>query len=238
MFAGVADAGPTAPFASGPGSAMTSVHPARDGRVDAVRAASRHTVHVRWLRRSIVAACLGGGVLLAAISLFDPFGGRAEFSAESKSLNGSRIIKEKPRLSGYRDDGRPYDLSAAQGAQDIRSPNVVELSEIDARIDSAEQSDVHLTAPAGTFDGANDTMNLNGDIRIIGESRFDIRLREAKMNFKTGTVVSDQAISVAMPSGVIAAQRLIVSENGKKITFYGGVETTFTPAAPPEAPRP
>ena len=208
-----------------------------DARWRAIQAAGQHTRLVKRLRRAIMAGCVVAALALAGLSYFNPFGGGPAFTTESASLNGTRIIMEKPRLSGYRDDGRPYDLRAATGAQDIKTPNIVELVDLDARVDTAEQSDVHLTAPTGVFDSSRDSMDLSGDIRIIGQTRFDIRLREAKMDFKAGTVVSNLPVSVSMPSGVIAGQRLLITENGKKIRFFGGVETTFTPVEPAPGPE-
>ena len=197
-------------------------------------AASANSRRVVWLRRAIVSACLGGTTLLAAVAVFNPFAGRdAQFTTEATSLDGSRIVMEKPRLSGYRDDGRPYDLRAANGVQDIKTPNIVELIDIEAKLDTAEQSIVHLSAPSGVYDSSKDTLNLSGDIHISSEGRFDIRMQTADINFKAGTVDSDRPLTASMPSGVIASQRLQITENGKRIKFLGGVETTLTPAVAP-----
>lgn len=202
----------------------------------AFAAAGRHSARVRWLKRSIVIVSAVSIAILATLTFFDPFGRLPKnFTVSKTTLNGSRITMEKPRLSGYRDDGKPYDLRAASGIQDIRAPSVIELSEIEAKFETAEQSAVRLIAPKGVYDSAKDSMKLEGDIRINSASGYDIRLKSADVNFKTGSVISNEALTVAMPSGAISANRLLISENGKKISFLGGVETTLRPA---EAPAP
>lgn len=203
-------------------------------RRKAFRAAGRHSNRVRLMKRMIVVFCFAAVFVLMAISYFDPFGRLPRnFSFGPTTLNGGRITMENPRLNGYREDGRPYDLRAAYGVQDVRTPSIVELSDIEAKFDTSEQSAVHLSAPRGVYDSARDLMVLSGDIRITSANGFDIRLREAKVNFKEGTVVSEQPLKVAMPSGAIAANRLLISDNGKKISFLDGVETIIKPAEAP-----
>ncbi len=207
-----------------------------NARRDAFDTASRHSSHVRWAKRGIVIICVLAILVLTAIAWFDPFGRLPKsFSTAGASLNGSRITMEKPRLNGYREDGRPYDLRAASGVQDVKTPHIIELSEITAKFDTAEQSTVHLTAPSGIYDSSHDTMTLLGDIRISNDTGYDIRLKEANVNFKAGTVTSDKPFTVVMPGGAVAANRLLITENGKKISFLDGVETTLTPAVAPAA---
>jgi lipopolysaccharide export system protein LptC len=205
---------------------------AKTVRGEAFEAARRHSGRVKLLKRGIILFSVGSIATLLAISFLDPFGKLPKnFTAGPTSLNGSRITMEKPRLSGYRNDGRPYDLRATSGVQDVRSPNIIELSELDAKIDTAEQSSVHLIAPRGVYDSAKDTMVLEGDIRITSGSGYDIRLRSANVNFKSGAVASDDPLTVVMTSGAIAANSLRISENGKKISFGGGVETILKPVS-------
>ncbi len=201
-------------------------------RRDAFIKAGRHSDRVRWLKLMILVVCCGAVVLLMAISFFDPFGRLPRnFTTEQTSLNGSRITMEKPRLSGYREDGKPYDLRAASGVQDIRTPSIIELSDLDAKVDTTEQSAIHLVAPRGVYDSSKDTMVLDGDIHITSGSGYDIRLRSADVNFKDGTVVSDDPLTVVMSSGAVAANSLRISDHGHKISFQGGVETVLKPVA-------
>jgi len=197
----------------------------------AFRAAGLHSNRVRLLKRMIVIVCTIVFSLLAIGTFFNPFGRLPKgLSVGATSLNGSRISMENPRLSGYRDDGRPYDLRAAYGAQDVRAPNIIELTDLDAKFDTSDQSAVHLIAAKGVYDSSLDTMIMSGDIRITSSAGFDIRLSSATVNFRDGVVVSNEPVTVTMPSGVIAGNKLAIVDHGQKITFHEGVETVFKPA--------
>ncbi len=67
---------------------------------------------------------------------------------------------ELPKLSGFRPDGRPYEVRAKSGVQDVRTPKVIELNEIEARIRTADDTNVNISAPRGVYDSAADTMAL------------------------------------------------------------------------------
>ena len=96
-------------------------------RRKAFHAAGRHSNRVRVLKRMIVIVCLCAAAALALIAFFNPFAHLPKgLEIGAASLSGSRITIEHPRLSGYRDDGRPYDLRAASGAQDIGKPNIID----------------------------------------------------------------------------------------------------------------
>ncbi len=205
----------------------------RADRRDRFLAAGRHSARVRWLKRLIVAFCALAVVVFALVAVFDPFRRLPQsFSVQQTSLNGSRIVMERPRLSGFRDDGRPYDLRAASGVQDIRAPSLVELSEIEAKFDPSDQNTVHLVAPKGVYDSSRDTMTLDGDIEIDSTTGYDIRLHDARVNFKQGSVESDKPLTVTMATGVIAANGLRIADNGRLVRFIDGVETTLKPVAP------
>ena len=34
---------------------------------------------------------------------------------------------ESPKLTGFRNDNRPYEVTATQALQDVKKPNIVEL---------------------------------------------------------------------------------------------------------------
>ena len=47
---------------------------------------------------------------------------------------------ELPKLSGYRQDGRRYDVRAASGVQDIKVPNIIELNQMDATFETGDNN--------------------------------------------------------------------------------------------------
>jgi lipopolysaccharide export system protein LptC len=196
----------------------------------AFAAARAHSRRVRWLKRAIV---VGSGVLLVAAiayAWFDPFARLPkDVSLSRATFNGTRITMEHPRLSGFRKDGRPYQLVARSGIQDIRKPTIIELNEIDATIKVNDKDTIRVSAPAGVFDSSADRMRLSksgSDARIrFRGSSYLILLDSAAINFKSGDVISQDPVSVNMASGTIDANGLKVEDNGKRIIFIGNVRS-------------
>lgn len=196
-------------------------------RSQAFRAAGRHSSRVTFLRRSIFAAAALGLVALVWIGVFNPFAAPVPaVSIKGTNLDGTRITMEQPRLSGYRRDGRPYEVTAASGVQDIRQPNVIELNNLDARIGMADQSTVHVVSPAGVYDSLREFMDFKSAVKIKSAS-YDIDLKSAKMDFKAGTLASDQDVKVLLSSGEIFAERMNIVDNGQNIVFEGNVRSSF-----------
>ncbi len=197
-------------------------------RKAAFRDADRHSARVRFLRRVILVGSFGAIVAVVGIGMFDPFSRLPKnISAAHTGLDGTRITMEAPKLSGYRQDGRPYELHAATGVQDIRKPSIIELHEVDARFTLSDSSVAHLESPAGTFDNQRNFMTFPGQVQITTNSGYDIHLQSAEMDFKAGTVSSNDPVSVRMTRGMIAADRLSTTEGNQKITFDGNVQSTF-----------
>ncbi|MGE3247737.1 MAG: LPS export ABC transporter periplasmic protein LptC [Beijerinckiaceae bacterium] len=201
--------------------------------------AFRHSRRVRFFKRAIIAGSSAILLMLGAYTIFDPFSKLPkDVSIAKATLNGTRITMERPRLSGFRKDGRPYQLRARSGIQDIRKPSIIELNEIEANIKIDENDTMNVQAPAGVFDSSADTIQLRGNagesyIRMKG-ANYAITLKSADVNFKAGTVHSGEPVDVQMNNGTILADSLDVADNGKKITFTGNVRTVLK--APPEKP--
>ena len=190
------------------------------------RAAQRHSTRVRRLRLFIIAGCGLAVLALAGRAFFDPFSKvPGNLSIARSALNGTRVTMELPKLSGFRADGRPYDVRAASGVQDIRTPNVIELKDLDAKFETTTKTEIHVAAPKGIYDSAKDFMKLESDIRITSDTGYDIRMHNADVDFKAGNIVSREPVSVVMNGGTINADALVVNENGGRITFEGHVRT-------------
>jgi lipopolysaccharide export system protein LptC len=211
-------------------------HPAHGAgsRRSAFRAAGVHSARVRWLRRGILVVSAVGILALLAVTLFDPFSkipGRISIS--QATLNGSRITMELPKLSGFRADGRPYEVRASSGVQDIKTPSIVELNDIEARVTMSDNAVVRLASAKGVYDSSKDFMRFTQDVRITSEAGYDVRLKTAEMDFKAGTVISRDPVTVATRNITIASDRLSIAQGGNVIVFDGNVQSTLLPG--PEA---
>ena len=203
-------------------------------RLDAsvYRAAMRHTRFIKFLRFAIPAGSLATIVAIIVIAVFDPFGRLPKgVSVGSISLNGSQITMELPKLTGFRKDLRPYEVTASAAKQDIRNPSIIELSELKARIGMGDRGTALLTSTNGIYDSNKETLQLSGAVRVRTGDGIELTMKSAFAEFKTGSVTSKEPVEVQMRDGTIYANGIEIADGGREIIFPGRVKTIFTQAA-------
>jgi lipopolysaccharide export system protein LptC len=191
--------------------------------------ALRHSRRVRFLKIAIPLGALASAGLVVAITLFNPFASLGGLEIGPESVSGTRIVMDAPRLSGFQDDTRPYEVTATQASQDVREPHLVDLVDLRARIAVDETGNlVRVDAATGRFDTEAEVLVLERDVRVTSTLGYTADLARATVDLAAGTVVSDQPVRVGTDFGVVEAEGLTLSENGDVITFTGGVRSTFS----------
>jgi lipopolysaccharide export system protein LptC len=168
------------------------------------RAFNKARRHSRWVRFAKVAIPLGAVAAMVLIGLFaylNPFRKIEGLSVGSVGVNGTNVTMESPKLTGFKNDNRPYEVTASAATQDV-----------------------------GVLDTQKEQMNLRQDVRVRTDSGQEAQLRSAFVDFKAGTVVSDEPVTVNLGNGVINAAGLKVTDNGKVFQFKGRVSSTFAPS--------
>ncbi len=192
------------------------------------RAANRHSAQVKFLRRALLSSAVVGTLAVVGLSWFNPFGKSAlEVSIKGSNLDGTRVTMEQPRLAGYRRDGRPYEVNADSGVQDVRQPNLLELNNLDAKIGMIDQTSVRVVSSAGTYDSFREFMDFHKAVRVRSNT-YDIDMKSARMDFKAGTMVTDENVKVLITEGQIQADTMNMVDNGQSLIFEGKVRSTFS----------
>ncbi len=216
--------------------AVDERQPGHRDRSGVIASARRHTHHVRFFKLGILIGSAAGIGLLFAVTFFDPFSNvPSNVSIASASLSGTKITMELPRLSGFRKDGKPYQVRARSGVQDIRTPKIIELSEVEARIQVESDNSVNVIAPWGIFDSGADLIKMitrtsAETITLKSTSGYTVILKSADVNLKSGDLVSPDKVTVLMPGGSIVADAVQVGDGGKMVTFNGNVKSLFKSA--------
>lgn len=200
------------------------------------RAFSKARRHSHWVRFAKIAIPVGSLMALAgvfAVAYMEPFKQVEDLSFDSIGVSGTNVTMEAPKLTGFKNDNRPYEVTASAATQDVRKPNFVELKDLRARIVTDDKGSVaRMQAEIGVLDTQKERMNLRQDVRVTTDAGQEVRLRSAAVDFKAGSVASDEPVTVLLGSnGQIEAEGLRVIDNGRVMTFKGRVRTTFTPAA-------
>ncbi len=200
-------------------------------RRKAFLAAGRHSVRVRLLRRLILAGSVLGIGGLIGFAFFNPFRTAIpSVSIDGAGFNGTQVTMQNPKLTGFKADGRPYTLDAKSAVQDARTPNLLELHDIDAHVTMADQSVVHVVSDLGNYDSSKETMTFDHDVHLTSDSGLDVRMKSAYVEFKTGVVDTKDPVSVVMNSGTVSSDRMHMSDNGKVAHFEGHVHSVMLPA--------
>ena len=226
---GVTGGGLVAPFAPPSTARRIGVAPPPD-REQAFAKAKRHSARVRLLRRVILIGGLGTVAMMLVVAFFNPFATKlGSLSFAALSLEGTKIVMDRPKLAGFRSDGQAYLLTAERALQDIKHPTIVELQKVDGEIGMAGGQATHLSADAGVYDNVGERMELSSNVRITN-GRSTVLLRSAKFDFKSGVYGSDDRVEVQEGDGTtIFADRASALNHGQQLTFEGHVRTKIVP---------
>ena len=211
---------------------VSSEFPEATRRPKAFAAAARHSALVRFLRVALLGGALATVALLLGIGLFDPFGRLAGgVSIASIGIDGTKVIMEHPKLSGFRKDGRPYLINAQRAIQDALHPTLVELHGIDGDIAMAGNGVAHMTADLGLYDTAKEHMDVSHNVRLKSP-QYDVRLKSASIDFKSGVYISKEPVTIVTNSGMtLAGDAISATDNGRELTIEGQVKTMIPPAS-------
>lgn len=183
------------------------------------RRALRHSGRVRLLR-----TCLLGAIVVVLVGLVvDNYLPSVALQLPGEIggvvIQGSKLIMQKPRLTGYTSDGRAYQFNAEAAAQDITKPDLVQLEQIHSKMAMADKSTVDLWADAGVYDMKGDMLTLNNNIRLVSSTGYQARLSQAVVDMHKGNVVSDSPVWVKLLDGWLDAKRLEITDNGDVLRF-------------------
>ena len=202
------------------------------GRADPAkfRAAVRHSRFVRLLRTAIPVTIVGVFGLLIVIAYFNPFRVLARFPIDPGKvvLSGTRITMEAPRVAGFTSDARPYEVTARAASQDITKPDIVDLEDIHAKVEMQDKVLVEMQANSGVYEQKVDRLKLDHEIVLTSSSGYAGHLREAVIDVKKGSIVSQSPVEVTLLNGTLNANRLEIDDRGDVIRFGGGVVMNLT----------
>jgi lipopolysaccharide export system protein LptC len=184
---------------------------------------------VRVVRVGLPIAVVVALALLVFVTYFNPLQMLDTLPKISGKLavQGSKITMELPRIAGFTRDSRAYELTAETAVQDITAPDVIELANLRAKMELQDKDVVQLSAKGGTYNTKGDKVILRDQIVVTSAQGYSARLREAAVDMKKGDVVSEQPVEVTLPSGLLKANRLEITNSGEMIRFDRGVVLTL-----------
>ena len=207
---------------------MSEGQPTRLASLGAPRAAARfadaerHRLRVKRLKIALP--------LLAAACVAAVFISLVVNERPNVSLTGGEvpaIEMAAPVLKGLGDNGKPYEVKAAQATQ--TREGLIELKEVDGRIE-LEDGLMHITAARGGIVPETGKGSVEGGVTIDLAGEYKFETERADIDMKSGIVTGDTKVRVEGPMGTIEAAGFRVEKSVKRVTFTGGVQSVLNPA--------
>ncbi|TCT04737.1 LPS export ABC transporter periplasmic protein LptC [Aquabacter spiritensis] len=217
-----------------------SASPVLDGRRDTASfgahqtadygRAYRHSRAVRFAKRALPVALAGALGILILGAVVKQLGATVElpFEIGTLHLSGTRLTMEVPKLSGFTDDGRGYRVNAATASQDMTNPDVLELTNIDARMELADKGWASVASAAGTVDTKRQFIHLTGGVRLATHSGYAGEMQDADVDVKAGALSTTNPVRLTYRSGTLVADRMTVTDRGSRALFEGHVQLDFS----------
>jgi lipopolysaccharide export system protein LptC len=195
-----------------------------------------HSRRVQFLRRFIplaTAVAFVGPLLWGIVS---PFARQTpDITVGKASVTGTKITMEFPKLSGFKKDMKGYEVTAQEATQDMKTPSIVELNKLTARMEQEKNSFARLTSDWGRFDQTANRLDLKGNVQVRTDSGYQADLMSANVDIKSGNVLTREAVTVKSNAGEINADSMDMRDNGKHVIFEGRVRSVVTPSDSPPA---
>lgn len=217
----------TAWSATGPTQAMaTDWQPAgRDGERRLERAfaqANRHSRRVRILKIGLPVVAVAMVALFMARSWFTiPEGVSIDLS--EVSVDGGRLVMAQPALEGLADGNRKYRMTAQRAIQDIGGGGPVDLEGINAVVPLEEGATMTISAEAGRFDRAANTLDIDTVIDMQADNGMRARLRSARFDIGAGSLDTSDPVEIFTEGGEIRADSMAVRDGGAVMIFENRV---------------
>lgn len=197
-------------------------------RGGAFREADRHSRRVRLLKILVPGLAVLGSIAFVAYVLFDPFRAKdIKVDVGALSVSGDKLTMEMPHLTGFNRREDAYNVTAKSASQRLTTPGLIDLTDLEAVISMTDKTTATLKASTGRFDSSAERLTLDQNVTVASTKGYSADLSSAVVDFKAGTVDSQQKVKVNLDGGVVNAGGLTVLGGGDVITFRNGVTTRF-----------
>jgi len=96
----------------------------------------------------------------------------------------------------------------------------------------------HITANLGLYDTAKEHMDVSDNVRLRSP-QYDVRLKSAGIDFKSGVYISKEPVTIVTSSGMtLAGDAISATDNGKELAIEGHVKTMIPSASPGDETKP
>lgn len=192
--------------------------------------AHRHSRKVRFVKRALPLLLAGTAIAIVTVAVVQQLSLKIElpFEVGTLHLSGTRLTMETPKLSGFTDDGRGYWVNAVTASQDLTNPDILDLTNIDARMELANKGWAGVKSKTGSVDTKKQIIWLKDGVDLSSAAGYSGRLANAVVDAKEGSVATDNPVVLTFRDAKLVADRMTVTDRGSRAFFEGHVQLDFT----------
>ncbi len=208
------------------GNSLEFINGARETK-DFERALN-HSKRVGLLKYALPASAMAIIALIIAALVLRPEL-PADISIGKTGIEDGKLVMQNPKLNGLDDQGRKFSLNASRAVQSVENPTQVELEKIVAKLPMEGGIFANIKAGNGSYDASEKNLELGGGVEITTSNGMVMKLQDAYVDLKKGTMNTDRQIEFTSETAKITSQSLKVLENGDSIIFDTNVRLTIQP---------
>jgi lipopolysaccharide export system protein LptC len=129
-----------------------------------------------------------------------------------------------PQFTGSGRDGSNYLLTAESGVRDPTDNARILLEKPTVTVNRPGETGTHTVSDRGVFREDNQSLSLEGDVKVEEAGGFRFVANNAVIDTNTGKVVGG-AVHGQGPTGAVQSGSYSVSDKGDRMVFKGGVRT-------------
>ncbi len=133
----------------------------------------------------------------------------------------------KPRFESRDDKNQPFTITADTATQNVRNPDVVELSRPMADMHLNNGASIAIEADNGTYAQKAEKLVLEGKVRLSHDGGYEMVSDKLMINIEKQQAITDQNVSGHGPEGTIEATGMQADGQNKKLVFTGPAKLTL-----------
>jgi len=136
-----------------------------------------------------------------------------------------------PRFSGTTSGGASIIVDAETAMPDMTNPRRLTIRNVVARIENQGARNYGITAQTAIYDGNDDTLQLQGDVRLSTSTGFRIETEALSANLETSALSSPGKVIGNGPPGRLEAGSMKLTSDGTSqvLVFQNGVKLVYDP---------
>ena len=188
----------------------------------------RRSRRIRLLRRLLPALAL---LLVATLGVRSVVNRvvSASIDLDGITIENAKVVIANPRMSGFTDTNRPYELQAQRAIQSLLDNNQTDLEEITAKLPLGAAAWANVETAGGTLLKGTSKLVLTNPVNIETTDGMTARLEKGELDLGSGTVAGREGVEMTTKDAHVVADTVDVTGGGSVIIFERNVKMTIQP---------